>query len=55
MQYDAMKLYNSINFLDAVNTLRGIHSKTRFTLFGRRVSRKNKPNRKIGKDFIRVR
>lgn len=55
MQYDAMKLYNSIDFLDAVNVLRSIQSKAKFTLFSRRVSRKNKPIRKMGKDFIKVR
>ena len=52
MQYDAMKLYNSINFLDAVKVLWTIQSKVKF---GRRASRKNNPIRKIGKEFIRVR
>lgn len=56
MQYNAMKLYNSINFLDAVKVLWTIQSKAKFTLFSRRpVSRKNKPVEKIGKEFIRVR
>lgn len=55
MQYDAMKLYNSINFLDAVKVLWTIQSKAKFTLFSRRVSRKNKPVGKMGKEFIRVR
>lgn len=55
MQFDAVKLYNSIDFLDAVNVLWVIQSKARFTLFGRRVIRKNKLIRKLGKEFIRVR
>ena len=58
MQYDAMKLYNSINFLDAVEVLWTIRSKTRFTLFekiSKQINRRNESIGKISKDLARVR
>jgi len=50
MQCDAMKLYNSIDFLDAVKVLYTTRSKAKLTLLDRQINRK-KPVRRISKEF----